>query len=103
MRTRSRRPRMRNRSSVSRSRLRPRGLPNNTPNTNRALSGARRAIAAVIASVALGAYACASQHAINIPLMQAHDLTAFLGDRDTAIHSMQAAALMEYTGGGEHF
>jgi outer membrane lipoprotein-sorting protein len=63
----------------------------------------RLAIAAVIASVALGAYACANQHVVNIPLMQAHDLTAFLGDRDTAIHSMQTAALMEYTGGGEHF
>jgi outer membrane lipoprotein-sorting protein len=35
--------------------------------------------------------------------MEAHDLTAFLSDRDRAIHSMQTTALMEYTGGGEHF
>jgi len=35
--------------------------------------------------------------------MEAHDLTAFLSGRDSAIHSMQSAALMEYTGGGEHF
>ncbi len=30
-------------------------------------------------------------------------MTAFLDDRDAAIHSLQAVALMEYTGGGQHF
>jgi hypothetical protein len=40
---------------------------------------------------------------VNVPLAEAHDLTAFLGDRDTAIHTMKSAALMEYTGSGEHF
>ncbi len=48
-------------------------------------------------------WACATSHAVNVPLMEAHDLTAFLSDRDTAIHSMESAALMEYSGGGEHF
>jgi len=56
-----------------------------------------------MAAVALSSSACATSHAVNVPLMEAHDMTAFLGDRDAAIHSMQSAALMEYTGGGEHF
>jgi len=56
-----------------------------------------------MACAALNTYACATQHTVNIPLMEAHDLTAFLGDRDSGLHSMQSAALMEYTGGGEHF
>jgi outer membrane lipoprotein-sorting protein len=56
-----------------------------------------------MACAALNTYACATQHTVNIPLMEAHDLTTFLSDRDSGLHSMQSAALMEYTGGGEHF
>jgi hypothetical protein len=56
-----------------------------------------------MAGVVLGAYACATLPAVNLPLTEAHDLTAALGERDTAIHSIQSAALMEYTAGGEHF
>jgi len=52
----------------------------------------------------LGAYACAaSSHRVNVPLMEAHELTSFLSDRDTAFKSMQSSAVMEYTGGGQHF
>jgi outer membrane lipoprotein-sorting protein len=55
-------------------------------------------------SLALGISGCAaSSHQINVPLMQAHDLTSFLSDRDTAIKSMQSSAVMEYSGGGQHF
>lgn len=60
-------------------------------------------MAAVLIAGALGLHACATSHAVNVPLAQAHDLTAFLGDRDSAIKSMQSAAVMEYAGGGEHF
>jgi outer membrane lipoprotein-sorting protein len=56
-----------------------------------------------MASVALSAYACATLPAVNLPLTEVHGLTASLGERDTAIHSIQSAAVMEYTGGGEHF
>lgn len=56
----------------------------------------------MVVAVTFGAPACAN-HAVNVPLMEAHDMTAFLGDRDSAVHSMQSAALMEYSGGGQHF
>ena len=47
--------------------------------------------------------ACATSRTVNVPPIEAHGLTASLSDRDTAIHSMQSTALMEYSGGGEHF
>ena len=57
-----------------------------------------------MALAALGICACApTSHQVNIPLAEAHDLSTFLSDRDTAIHSMQTSALMEYAGGGQHF
>lgn len=63
----------------------------------------RLAIAAVAVCVAVSLGACATQPKVNIPLAEAHDLAAFLSDRDVAIHTMQTAAVMEYSGGGEHF
>jgi hypothetical protein len=83
--------------------LRPRAQANSTPVTNPAPSGARLTIVALIATAALSASACGTLRPVSVPPAQFHDLTAPLGDRDTAIHSMEFAALMEYTGGGEHF
>jgi outer membrane lipoprotein-sorting protein len=51
----------------------------------------------------LSAFGCTSLRPVAVPPAQFHDLTAPLGDRDTSIHSMQSTAVMEYTGGGEHF
>jgi hypothetical protein len=56
-----------------------------------------------MAGVMLSAYACATLPAVKLPPTEAHDLTAPLGEREAAIHSIQSAALMEYSGGGEHF
>jgi outer membrane lipoprotein-sorting protein len=64
---------------------------------------ARRAIGAATIAIALSLGACATQPAVNIPLSQAHDLSVFLSQRDNAVHSMQATAVMEYLGGGQHF
>jgi outer membrane lipoprotein-sorting protein len=80
-----------------------RSRTNNTRGISTAPKGTSLARRAIIALVAVGIGACATSHTVNVPLMEAHDLTAFLSDRDTGIHSMESAALMEYTGGGEHF
>ncbi len=60
-------------------------------------------MASATITIALSLSACATQRAVNIPLSQAHDLAVSLSQRDNAVHSMQAAAVMEYTGGGQHF
>lgn len=60
-------------------------------------------MAAATIAIALSVSACATRQAVNIPLAQAHDLSVFLSQRDNAVHSMQSAAVMEYTGGGQHF
>ena len=62
-----------------------------------------RAMAAATIAIALSLSACATQQVVNLPLSQAHDLSVFLSQRDNAVHSMQSTAVMEYTGGGQHF
>jgi outer membrane lipoprotein-sorting protein len=64
---------------------------------------ARHVLAAIAISLALGVSACAMRQVSNPALVQTHDLTTFLADRDNAVHSMQTAAVMEYKGGGQHF
>ena len=63
----------------------------------------RRALAVGATLYALGLSACATVPRTNIPLAQAHDMSVFLADRDNVVRSMQSAAVMEYTGGGQHF
>jgi Domain of unknown function (DUF4292) len=57
----------------------------------------------MIASAVLSAYGCGTLRPVSVPVTQVHELTVPLSDRDTAIHSMECAALMEYSGGGERF
>lgn len=76
---------------------------NSTLSTSHSVAFTLRSIAVAVISLALVLSACASQPAVNIPLEPAHDLTNFLSQRDNAVHSMQSAAVMEYTGGGQHF
>jgi outer membrane lipoprotein-sorting protein len=47
--------------------------------------------------------ACATTPVMNVPLAKAHDVAVFLADRDNVMHSVQSDAVMEYTGGGQHF
>jgi outer membrane lipoprotein-sorting protein len=60
-------------------------------------------MAAATIALALSLTACATQRTVNPPLAQAPDLSASLSQRDHAVQSMQAAAVMEYAGGGRHF
>jgi len=55
------------------------------------------------ATIAIAVTGCGTRQAVNVPLSQAHDLSEFLNQRDNAVHSMQSGAVMEYTGGGQHF
>lgn len=52
------------------------------------------------ATIALALNACATRPAVNPPSSPA---SVLLNQRDMAVHSMQSAAVMEYTGGGQHF
>jgi outer membrane lipoprotein-sorting protein len=76
---------------------------NSTPSIKHVAAIARRALAVGATLYALGLSACATVPRTNIPLAQAHDLSVFLADRDNVVRSMQSAAVMEYTGGGQHF
>jgi outer membrane lipoprotein-sorting protein len=76
---------------------------NNTPSIKPAAAIARRALAVGATLYALGLSACATVPRTNIPLAQAHDMSVFLADRDNVVRSMQSSAVMEYTGGGQHF
>jgi outer membrane lipoprotein-sorting protein len=63
-------------------------------------------MAAATIAFAFGVSGCATRQAVtaaSLPLAQARDLTAALGQRENAVRSMQSAAVMEYTGGGQHF
>jgi outer membrane lipoprotein-sorting protein len=62
-----------------------------------------RAMAAATIAIALSLSACATRQAVNLPPSQAHDLSVSLSQRDNAVRSMQSTAVMEYTGGGQHF
>lgn len=62
-----------------------------------------RALAAATIALALSLNACATQPTINLPLALAPELSAALSRRDAAVQSMQAAAVMEYAGGGQRF
>ncbi|MBF6559859.1 MAG: DUF4292 domain-containing protein [Candidatus Binataceae bacterium] len=57
--------------------------------------------AALIASVALAA--CAAQTNVSLHMATAHTYAAELADTDAMLISMQTGAVMEYTGGGQHF
>jgi outer membrane lipoprotein-sorting protein len=79
---------------------------NNTLNINLSIAIAGRAMAAATIAFAFGVSGCATRQAVtatSLPLAQARDLTAALGQRENAVRSMQSAAVMEYTGGGQHF
>jgi outer membrane lipoprotein-sorting protein len=76
---------------------------NNTLSISHSIVSGWRALTAIAISLALGLSACAMRQVANPALLQTHDLTVSLADRDNAVHSMQTAAVMEYKGGGQHF
>ncbi len=64
---------------------------------------AGRIAGAIAAALAAAIAGCATQPNYTLHLEEAHGYAAELGDREAAQRSLQTAAVMEYTGGGEHF